>query len=62
MITEWISVDEKMPPPDQWVLAWTGKYHWIAKFSSRFNMWIGVYENEYWRTPTHWMSLPERPD
>lgn len=60
-MNNWIAVEDRLPEPDVWVLVWVGKYHWIASIDSRFGIWVGVYENEYWRTPTHWMPLPIAP-
>lgn len=58
---EWIPVTDRTPEPGTWVLVWTGEYHWIAMISEQFGVWVGTYENEYWREPTHWMLLPPSP-
>lgn len=59
---KWIATADRLPLPGIWVLAWTGRYHWIAMIDPVFNIWVGVYENEYWSEPTHWMPLPLSPD
>lgn len=59
----WIPCAERLPDPGIWVLVWTGEYYWIAQIDPLFgeNLWVGVYENEYWCDPTHWQTLPVKP-
>lgn len=60
---EWISVDDALPDLDVTVLAAVNGYHWLAFRDGQFGgIWCGMWENEYWREPTHWMALPDLPE
>jgi hypothetical protein len=62
MYTEWIPVDEKLPPWEEDVLVWFG-YHvryeiTRLKFQDRRG-WH--WDSEYSHHITHWMPLPDPP-
>lgn len=61
-MAEWISVEDRMPENNDYVLAWSPRYGQVV---------IAWYYNEdgLWRTednfapfPSHWMPLPEPPE
>lgn len=53
---KWISVEERLPEPGKWVLAYCGSYaNWFV-----LNKWCGT-EWLHVMPVTHWMPLPEPP-
>lgn len=71
-MSEWISVDERLPEDSREVLCWylntEGRYCYVIGSYSRrlFEGWeTDIDNNECYYSPvkvTHWMPLPEPPD
>lgn len=65
---EWISVEEKMPPPEEQVLCC------ISNRNDGYQQFVARLCEDHWEGPrdfdiyiqkddvTHWMPLPETPD
>ena len=60
-MNEWISVRDRMPEDDTYVLVYSGgRYQVAAHTSDNGNCW---YQNgRYFMVATHWMPLPEPPN
>ena len=64
-MSEWISVDERLPPAHEWVMWFDGNYtmghyrpfHHIDKINSRKEATVNYLHNY-----THWMPLPPPPE
>lgn len=63
-VDRWIPVAEFEPPPDLWILVWTGEYYWIAMWDTSYyrGLWVPTYDGPEWQTPTHWRPLPDSPE
>lgn len=67
-IPRWISVEERLPETETWVLCWYvdidgDKWHTVGKLLKGGIWAVDIYEMdepEYY-TVTHWMPLPEPP-
>lgn len=62
----WIPVEERMPEPMEWVLAFTRgrrKYQ-VVRYDNIMDDWDSTIANEGFIKPyvTHWMHLPEPPE
>ena len=63
-MSEWISVDNKMPSEDVTVLLWAQGY-WAQGYSVGFyqhGQWLDEADHEIMQGVTHWMPLPEPPE
>lgn len=57
-MSEWISIEERLPDIIGSYLAWDGASLMWSFFNS-CNQWCG--DNEYYENATHWMPLPKPP-
>lgn len=60
-MSEWISVEEKMPKHDEQVLTWDGDefgIDWLDIYRHDGPEWVG----ESSGIPTHWRPLPANPE
>lgn len=61
---EWISVKDRLPDDNEWVLTWDshGNYHLFNHYHE-FENPFGISKNHprYYQ-PTHWMPLPPPPE
>ena len=69
-IPKWISVDDRLPETNDWVVVWyrdkDGDYFpTVGKYNSQENYWTTDVDNSETAYPpdkiTHWMPLPEPP-
>lgn len=67
-MSEWISVNERMPEPDKDVLLCFGLGDFRMAVGGKYELdegWYSITDAEYYTdcdtTPTHWMPLPEPP-
>lgn len=75
-MSEWISVDERLPDENERVICYGTSeygdqsnkfvapgYRWVCRDENRWSTleWDGVGGNEWFGTVTHWMPLPEPP-
>ena len=58
---EWVSVEERLPPPKQNVLAYSPESG-IAEADYRDGVWMQYRWSAVMRGVTHWMPLPAPPD
>lgn len=58
---EWVSVEEKLPPPKQNVLAYSTRSG-IAEADYADGVWMQYRWSAVMESVTHWMPLPEPPD
>jgi hypothetical protein len=60
---EWISVKDKLPELNEWVLAYPTQKDGVAMgYLSKYHGWITSNSSAWWQTPTHWMPLPPAPE
>ena len=59
-MSEWISVDERLPSTKDYVLVWRSKPHYCAPFADRSRLYSDQDDFEK-RGITHWMPLPDPP-
>lgn len=64
-MSQWISIKHAVPAPCENVIVWTGKFMYLAYFSTYSSSWMcycecreGSYVDG---EVTHWMPLPEMP-
>ena len=57
---EWVSVEEKLPPPKQNVLAYSTRSG-IAEADYADGVWMQYRWSAVMESVTHWMPLPEPP-
>ena len=67
-MSEWISVNERMPEPDKDVLLCFGLGDFRMAVGGKYELdegWYSITDAEYYTdcdtTPTHWMPLPDPP-
>lgn len=67
-MSNWISVDERLPEENEEVLAWDGesieKAHlqrYLGGYNDNTLRWT-YYDCMIWENVTHWMPLPEPPE
>ena len=58
---EWVSVEEKLPPPKQNVLAYSTRAG-IAEADYADGVWMQYRWSAVMESVTHWMPLPEPPE
>lgn len=58
---EWVSVEEKLPPPKQNVLAYSTRSG-IAEADYADGVWMQYRWSAVMESVTHWMPLPEPPE
>lgn len=65
MMSEWISVDERLPYPNQSVLASRSNKGVSNLFITSSGQWmqdgLGAIQDRIFNDVTHWMPLPEPP-
>lgn len=62
-VSEWISVSERLPINDEWLLLTNGKKHWLGKLDCHTNR--DFYCKcclEDFTDVTHWQTLPSLPE
>lgn len=59
-MSEWVSIDDKLPANGDYVLAFDGDSMCVAFVcDGEFNSWD---DRVSWSDITHWMPLPEQPE
>lgn len=64
-VSEWISVDERLPEDDKTVLVFGGKGIYTAKHNPKNGAvrgWWKLNGKSHYCNPTHWMHLPAKPE
>lgn len=64
-MSEWISVEERLPPNEEEVLAFcdgaAGSFLIIGMYDEIMDAWTETWSHDYLYSVTHWMPLPEPP-
>ena len=64
-MSDWISVDDRLPKNRKAVLAWVpiNQCHYLVNFEwPEWTSWQGDYRYWWCDEITHWMPLPEPPE
>ena len=60
-MTEWISVEDRLPEPYKNVLAWLDRnMRCMIAHTNKDGDWFGEELGE-WIEPSHWIALPDPP-
>lgn len=59
-MTEWISVEERLPEPGERVLVTNGSFVCEA-YLNIINKWVRAGKQVFFMSPSSWMPLPEPP-
>lgn len=64
-MSKWISVKDRLPSHNEWILAFDGEKMCVCWFDLSYHDYLfmfGMSSSQQFRNVTHWMPLPEPPN